>query len=56
MMKKALIPVRILFTTALLLMGCGNDDNQNENGDQTDLSENASISQSEKIDDKKESS
>ncbi|GAB3058392.1 hypothetical protein [Virgibacillus ainsalahensis] len=55
-MKKILIPMTILFTTALLLMACSDDNNQNGNSDETDSSANASASQSETNDDTEESS
>ncbi|HLR67585.1 MAG TPA: hypothetical protein VK105_10735 [Virgibacillus sp.] len=55
-MKKILLPMAILFTTALLLMACSDDANQNESSDKTDnASEDVSASQSEKDDDTEES-
>lgn len=54
-MKKILLPMVILFTTALLLMACSDDANQNGNSDKTDTSDDVSASQSEKDDDTEES-
>lgn len=53
-MKKTLVSIAVLFTTALLLMGCS-DDNQSESSNKTDSSPgNVSVSQSEKANDIKE--
>lgn len=54
-MKKILLSMAILFTTALLLMACSDDANQNGSSDKTDTSEDVSASQSEKDDDTVES-
>lgn len=54
-MKKILIPMAILFTTALLLMACSDDVNQNGSSDKTDNSEDVSASQAEKDDNTEES-
>ena len=53
-MKKRLVSIAVLFTTALLLMGCS-DDNQGENSNKTDSSSgDLSAAQSEKDNDIKE--
>ncbi|PAV30668.1 hypothetical protein CIL05_06080 [Virgibacillus profundi] len=54
-MKKILLSMAILFTTALLLMACSDDANQNGSSDTTDTSEDVPASQSETGDDTEES-